>query len=95
MGQIIDGLSQFWQYTGFANFTWPHLIMIIIGVVFILLGIVKHWEPMLLVPIGFGIIVGNIPFLNGLNIGIYEEGSVLNILYQGVKQGWYPPLIFL
>jgi oxaloacetate decarboxylase beta subunit len=40
-------------------------------------------------------IIGNIPFSEGLQIGIYEEGSVMNILYQGVKQGWYPPLIFL
>ena len=40
-------------------------------------------------------IIGNIPFTSGLNIGIYEEGSVLNILYQGVQKGWYPPLIFL
>lgn len=95
MEQIIDSLTQFWQFTGFANCTWQHLVMIAIGLIFILLGIVKHWEPLLLVPIGFGIIIGNIPFLNGLNIGIYEEGSVLNILYQGVRQGWYPPLIFL
>ncbi len=50
---------------------------------------------MLLVPIGFGIIIGNIPLIPGLNVGVYEEGSVLNILYQGVRQGWYPPLIFL
>jgi oxaloacetate decarboxylase beta subunit len=40
-------------------------------------------------------IIGNIPFVSGLNIGIYEEGSVMNILYQGVQTGWYPPLIFL
>ncbi|MBO5979779.1 MAG: sodium ion-translocating decarboxylase subunit beta, partial [Bacteroidales bacterium] len=53
------------------------------------------WEPLLLVPIGFGMIIGNIPITEGLNVGIYEEGSVLNILYQGVQQGWYPPLIFL
>lgn len=95
MEQIIESLSRFWEFTGFANCTWQHLVMIGIGLVFIVLGIVKHWEPLLLVPIGFGIIIGNIPFLNGLNIGIYEEGSVLNILYQGVRQGWYPPLIFL
>jgi oxaloacetate decarboxylase beta subunit len=51
---------------------------------------------MLLIPIGFGILIGNIPFLDaGLQVGIYEEGSVLNILYQGVVRGWYPPLIFL
>ncbi len=94
-GGITDSLLQFWQYTGFANMTWQHFVMICIGIVFITLGIVKKWEPLLLVPIGFGIIVGNIPFTEGLNIGVYEEGSVLNILYQGVRQGWYPPLIFL
>jgi len=95
MEQIFDSLVQFWQFTGFANCTWQHLVMIVIGAVFVTLGIVKEWEPMLLVPIGFGIIVGNIPIFEGLNIGIYEQGSVLNILYQGVRQGWYPPLIFL
>ncbi|MBO4743247.1 MAG: sodium ion-translocating decarboxylase subunit beta [Bacteroidales bacterium] len=95
MEQILDSLSQFWQFTGFANATWQHLVMIVIGIVFITLGIVKEWEPLLLVPIGFGIIIGNIPFFEGLRIGIYEEGSVLNILYHGVRQGWYPPLIFL
>ena len=92
---IVDSLIQFWQYTGFANMTIQHVVMIAIGITFITLGIVKKWEPLLLVPIGFGIIVGNIPMFPGLNIGIYEDGSVLNILYQGVKQGWYPPLIFL
>ena len=50
---------------------------------------------MLLVPIGFGIIIGNIPLFPGLSVGIYEEGSVLNILYYGVIKGFYPPLIFL
>ena len=52
---------------------------------------------MLLIPIGFGMLIGNIPFNMeaGLKVGIYEEGSVLNILYQGVTSGWYPPLIFL
>ena len=95
MEQIFDSLSQFWQFTGFANCTWQHLVMIVIGIGFITLGIVKEWEPLLLVPIGFGIIIGNIPIFEGLRIGIYEEGSVLNILYQGVRQGWYPPLIFL
>ena len=74
---------------------WTHLIMICVGILFITLAIKKEWEPMLLVPIGFGIIIGNIPFASGLQIGIYEEGSVMNILYQGVVKGWYPPLIFL
>jgi sodium ion-translocating decarboxylase beta subunit len=92
---IGENLRQFIQYTGFANTTFNHLIMIVIGLAFIYLAIKKQWEPMLLVPIGFGIIVGNIPFFPGLSIGVYEQGSVLNILYQGVIQGWYPPLIFL
>ena len=95
MEQIINSLSQFWQYTGFANASWQNIVMILIGIGFITVAIVKEWEPMLLVPIGFGMIVGNIPMFPGLNIGVYEDGSVLNILYQGVKQGWYPPLIFL
>ena len=95
MENIIDNLVQFWQFTGFANCNFQYLIMILIGLVFIYLGIKKEWEPLLLVPIGFGIIIGNIPLFPGLQVGIYEEGSVMNILYQGVQRGFYPPLIFL
>lgn len=95
MNTIFESLQQFFQYTGFANMTWQHAVMIFIGIVFIYLAIKKDWEPLLLIPIGFGMIIGNIPFVSGLNIGIYEEGSVMNILYQGVQKGWYPPLIFL
>ena len=69
--------------------------MIAIGIGFITIAILKEWEPLLLVPIGFGMVIGNIPMFPGLSIGIYEDGSVLNVLYQGVRQGWYPPLIFL
>lgn len=94
---ITENLSDFWGYTGFANATIQHLVMILIGLVFIYLAVAKDFEPMLLIPIGFGMLIGNIPFNMeaGLKIGIYEDGSVLNILYQGVTQGWYPPLIFL
>ena len=95
MQQIIDSLQQFWSFTGFYNCSWQHILMLAVGALLITLGIVKKWEPLLLVPIGFGIIIGNIPLPEGMNIGIYEEGSVLNILYQGVVKGWYPPLIFL
>ena len=95
MNTIIDSLMQFLQYTGFANMTWQHIVMVIIGIAFITVAIKKDWEPLLLVPIGFGMIIGNIPFTEGLQIGIYETGSVMNILYQGVQLGWYPPLIFL
>ena len=95
MNTVIESLQQFLGYTGFANMTYQHLIMIAIGIIFITLAILKDWEPLLLVPIGFGMIIGNIPFTEGLQIGIYEQGSVMNILYQGVQKGWYPPLIFL
>ncbi len=92
---ITENLIQFWNFTGFANCDYANLIMICFGLLFIWLAIKHDFEPMLLVPIGFGILVGNIPFQPGNEIGVYEEGSVLNILYQGVVKGWYPPLIFL
>jgi len=90
-----NSLIRFWNNTGFANLEWGYFLMIVIGIVFIYLGIKKKWEPLLLVPIGFGILIGNIPFVEGYQIGIYENGSVLNTLYSGVIKGWYPPLIFL
>ena len=94
---LVENLTQFWHLTGFYNATWEHLVMLLVGLFFIWLAITKNFEPMLLVPIGFGILIGNVPFnaTAGLEIGIYEEGSVLNILYNGVSAGWYPPLIFL
>ncbi len=92
---ITDHLMQFLQFTAFANMTIGHVIMISIGLYFIYLAIAKEFEPMLLVPIGFGILVGNVAFAPGYQIGIYETGSVLNYLYFGVLNGIYPPLIFL
>lgn len=92
---IIENIAQFFQFTAFANMTVGHLVMIAIGLVFIYLAIAKEFEPMLLIPIGFGILVGNVAFAPGFKIGVYESGSVLNYLYFGVSQGVYPPLIFL
>ncbi|MDE7111446.1 MAG: sodium ion-translocating decarboxylase subunit beta [Muribaculaceae bacterium] len=94
---ITDNLMQFWHLTGIYNASWQNFVMLGVGLFFIWLAITKNFEPMLLVPIGFGMLIGNIPFDThaGLEIGIYEEGSVLNILYNGVSAGWYPPLIFL
>lgn len=93
----MQGLENFWHYTGFYNVTFGHIIMIIVACFFIYLAIKKGYEPLLLIPIGFGIIIGNIPFLQGadLQLGIYEEGSVMYYLYLGVLKGVYPPLIFL
>lgn len=92
---IIEHLAQFLQFTAFANMTIGHVIMICIGLYFIYLAIAKEFEPMLLIPIGFGILVGNVAFAPGYQIGIYESGSVMNYLYFGVLNGIYPPLIFL
>lgn len=93
---ILSKLADFLTYTGFANVEWANVIMIIVGAFFIWLAIAKNFEPLLLIPIGLGIILGNIPFKDaGLEIGLYEDNSVLNIFYQGVRQGWYPPLVFL
>jgi len=91
----MDILLGFLKTGAIWNFTWGNLAMLTVGCIFLYLGIVKDYEPLLLVPIGFGILVGNIPFARGMNIGIYEDSSVLSILYTGVTQGWYPPLIFL
>lgn len=92
---LTEQLQHFYNFTGFANFTPGHGVMIAIGIFFIFLAIIKEWEPMLLIPIGFGIIIGNIPFTEGFALGIYEDGSVFNYLYFGVRYGVYPPLIFL
>ena len=69
--------------------------MIAVGCTFIYLAIAKEYEPLLLVPIGFGMLVGNIPIPPGLGLSYRDDSSVLNILYHGVRYGWFPPLIFL
>ncbi len=88
-------LFEFLSTTGFASLTIGNLVMILIGIVFIFLAITKDYEPLLLVPIGMGAIVGNIPTTPGMALSVYDSGSVLNYLYFGVSQGIYPPLIFL
>ncbi|MCF8370743.1 MAG: sodium ion-translocating decarboxylase subunit beta [Bacteroidales bacterium] len=73
--------------------------MLLVGLFFIFLAIRYDYEPLLLIPIGVGILIGNIPFFQAegfnLQLGIYQEGSVMNYLYYGVLKGIYPPLIFL
>ncbi|SMC51537.1 oxaloacetate decarboxylase, beta subunit [Desulfocicer vacuolatum DSM 3385] len=85
----------FFQNTGFFLCDYRNIVMILVGMTFIYLGIAKDYEPLLLVPIGFGMLMGNIPVFHGLGLGIYEDNSVLHYLYFGVTQGLYPPLIFL
>ncbi len=91
MNLLVDFLST----TSFATMAWGNALMIVIGVVFISLAIVKDYEPLLLLPIGFGVVVGNITSIPGMSLGVYDEGSVLSYIYFGVSQGLFPPLIFL
>tara|TARA_R110002049_G_scaffold4601_5_gene32641 strand:- start:896450 stop:897616 length:1167 start_codon:yes stop_codon:yes gene_type:complete len=105
----MDILFEFLQTTGFTSITVGNTVMILIGIIFISLAIVKDYEPLLLVPIGMGAVVGNIPVIAGMSLSVYDThqwilkdgiveyipGSVLSYIYFGVSQGLYPPLIFL
>ncbi len=88
-------LFTFYNNSGIAHLEWTNLVMIAVGVIFIYLAITKDYEPLLLIPIGFGVIVGNIPPIEGMPLSVYAENSVFSYLYLGVMKGIYPPLIFL
>lgn len=115
-----ESLNTFFSNMGFANFIWQQIVMILIGCILLYLAIVKKYEPLLLVPIAFGMILTNLPgaglmqgpleLLNLVEAGEgaqqgtnyivshadgYQNGGLLYYLYQGVKLGIYPPLIFL
>lgn len=94
---FVDALRDLWASSGFAALTWQHLLMILIACIFIYLAIVRKFEPLLLLPIAFGILLVNLP-LTGLMAGpanATEAGGLLYYLYLGVKMGIYPSLIFL
>ena len=91
----MDLFLSFLTNTGFFLTDYRNLIMLAVGILFVYLATAKHYEPLLLVPIGFGIIIGNIPFFRGFGIGIYESNSVLHYLYFGVTTGLYPSIVFL
>lgn len=91
----MDLFLSFLSNTGYLLADYRHLIMILVGCIFVYLGVAKKYEPLLLVPIGFGILVGNVPFFKGFGIGIYEPNSVLHYLYFGVTTGLYPSIVFL
>lgn len=97
--QKLDLLS-YLDDTGFGQAEVGNIIMIAIGLIMIYLAIKKDYEPLLLVPIGFGIIAGNIPYNPELMpIGYQDvlggQQSVFSLFYMGVKSGLFPPLIFL
>ncbi|MGE4506744.1 MAG: sodium ion-translocating decarboxylase subunit beta, partial [Desulfovibrionaceae bacterium] len=91
----MDIAQSYLATTAFAQMTLGNLVMIAIGLTFIALAILKHYEPLLLLPIGFGCVVGNIPPVPGMPLSVYDDGSVLSYLYFGVTSGVFPPLIFL
>jgi len=90
-----DNLNQFMANSAFSNLTIGQIIMIIAGLAFIYFAITREMNPLFLIPIGFGIIIGNIPFSTGFLLGIKEDGSVLSYLYLGITKSIYPSLIFL
>ncbi len=85
-----DALKTILADSGFAALTWQHILMIGISFVLIYLAIGKKFEPLLLLPIAFGMLLANLPVT-----GLMDEGGLLYYLYQGVKLGIYPSLIFL
>ena len=98
----MDIIAKVLNTTGFANLQLGNIIMIIVGGLAIYLAIVKKYEPLLLLPLGFGIIVGNIPYMAGVPLGVYDtiqngasQNSVFSLIYYGVTSGIFPPLIFL
>ncbi len=91
----MEWIIGFFEASGIAHLAWGNLLMIVVGCVFVYLAIARGFEPLLLVPIGFGIILGNMPFEPGMGQGVYNQGSVLNYIYFGVITGIFPPLIFL
>jgi len=95
MSDVLHLLVQFLSNTGYYLAEYRNVIMIVVGCSFIYLAISKQFEPLLLLPIGFGILVGNVPFFKGFGLGIYENNSVLHYLYFGVTSGVYPSIVFL
>ncbi|NLY18426.1 MAG: sodium ion-translocating decarboxylase subunit beta [Clostridiaceae bacterium] len=93
---FIDSLKTIWESSGFASLSWQHFAMIVVACVLIYLAIVKKFEPLLLLPIAFGVLLANLP-LAGLMAEPADgkPGGLLYYLYQGVKLGIYPSLIFL
>jgi sodium ion-translocating decarboxylase beta subunit len=90
-------LSGLWEDTGFYNANWGNLVMILVGIFLVFLAIRYSYKPLLLIPLGMGVILGNIPFFHeaAYHSGLYQEGSVFNYLFFGVLKGIYPALIFL
>lgn len=86
----MENIQLLWQSTGLYNFTAGQAFMMVVGFLLLFLAIKKDFEPLLLLPIGFGAVLSNIPVA-----GIAEEGGILYYLYYGIKTGVFPLLIFM
>ena len=83
-------IGDFLASTGFAAIEWQNLVMLGVGIVLLYLGIARKYEPLLLIPIGFGAILVNLPLT-----GLTADGGLLRFFYFGIETGIFPPLIFL
>ncbi|WP_195200239.1 sodium ion-translocating decarboxylase subunit beta [Faecalispora jeddahensis] len=93
---FIEAIQKLIQSSGFAALTWQSLIMIVLSLVLIYFAIVKKFEPLLLLPIAFGMLLINLPITGLMDAPANgQAGGLLYYLYQGVKLGIYPSLIFL
>ena len=93
---IIDALKDLWMDSGFAALTWQHFVMLGIACVLIFLAIAKKFEPLLLLPIAFGVLLANLPKTGIMEGPLGDEpGGLLYYIYQGVKLGLFPAIIFL
>ncbi|WP_370661021.1 sodium ion-translocating decarboxylase subunit beta [Psychrosphaera algicola] len=87
----MDGLHTLWASTALANFEMGQIVMMIVGCGLLYLAIAKGFEPLLLLPIGFGAILANIPLA-----GFTDEGGLLYYIYHiGIETGVFPLLIFM
>jgi len=97
--EFINTIVDLVSASGFVRGDWKQFLMIAIACFLIYLAIVKKYEPLLLLPIAFGVLLANLPFANLSSYdGPTEQnavGGLIYYLYQGVKLGIYPPLIFL
>lgn len=94
---FIDSIVKLWEDSGFVAITWQALVMMFVSLVLIYLAIAKKFEPLLLLPIAFGVLLANLPLAGLMNepASSTEVGGLLYYLYLGVKKGIYPSLIFL
>lgn len=94
---FIDSIIKLWEDSGFVALTWQSVLMMLIAFVLIYLAIGKKFEPLLLLPIAFGVLLANLPLAGLMSepASAEEAGGILYYLYLGVKKGIYPSLIFM